>query len=52
MKPQRLIFTILTAIVIFIAFSFRIMKLELVGDDKSGNLILVFLLLITILTIT
>lgn len=52
MKPQRLIFTILTAIVIFIALSFRIMKLELMGSDRSGNLILVFLLLITILTIT
>jgi hypothetical protein len=52
MKPQKLIFTILLAISIFIALAIKIMSIELNGVDKSANLILVFLILITILTVT
>jgi hypothetical protein len=52
MKPQKLIFTILLAISIFIALAIKIMSVELNGVDKSANLILVFLILITILTVT
>lgn len=52
MKPQRLIFTVLTAIAVFAYLSVKIMGISLKGEDKSANLILVFLILITILTIT
>ena len=51
MNVQKIIFTFLIAIGILLALSVKIMKVELKGEDKSANLILVFLLLISILTI-
>ena len=39
MKPRKIIFTILFAISIFVALAIKIMSTQLVGSDKSANLI-------------
>lgn len=52
MNVRNIIFTILIALGIFLTLSVKIMSIRLDGDDKSANLILVFLVLISILTFT